>query len=73
MLTPVSACLKMRLTDRNTREFTIVAESGNDGEESVELIKKKRMDVILVGEFLMRQKNIANALHDLKGWYQRAD
>jgi indole-3-glycerol phosphate synthase len=54
-------------------DITSVAESGIDGEESVELIQKTRVDAILVGEFLMRQESVAEALRLLKRWCQRAD
>jgi indole-3-glycerol phosphate synthase len=54
-------------------EITCVAESGIDNEESVELIKKTLVDAILVGEYLMRQQSITDALYMLKGWCQHED
>jgi indole-3-glycerol phosphate synthase len=46
----------------------VVAESGINKKEDVQLLKKSNINVILVGEYLMRSENITDALIQLKKW-----
>lgn len=46
----------------------VVAESGIDNKEDVQLLNKSNIDAILVGEYLMRSENIDAALKQLKKW-----
>jgi indole-3-glycerol phosphate synthase len=46
----------------------VVAESGIDNKEDVQLLNKNNIDAILVGEYLMRSENIDAALKQLKKW-----
>ena len=46
----------------------VVAESGIDNKEDVQLLKKSNIDAILVGEYLMRSENIDAALKQLIKW-----
>jgi len=46
----------------------VIAESGINKKEDVQLLNKSNIDAILVGEYLIRSKNIADALIQLKKW-----
>ena len=46
----------------------VVAESGINNKEDVQLLNKSGIDAILVGEYLMRSENIDAALNQLKKW-----
>ena len=46
----------------------VVAESGIDKKEDIQLLNKSNIDAILVGEYLMRSENIDAALEQLKKW-----
>lgn len=48
----------------------VVAESGINKKEEVQFLSKSNIDAILVGEYLMRSKNIDTALIQLKEWCQ---
>jgi indole-3-glycerol phosphate synthase len=48
----------------------VVAESGIDNKEDVQILNKSNIDAILVGEYLMRSENIDSALVELKKWCQ---
>ena len=45
-----------------------VAESGINKKEDVQLLNKSNIDAILIGEYLMRSKNIDAALKQLVKW-----
>ena len=46
----------------------VVAESGINKEADIHLLKESNIDAILVGEYLMRSKNIDETLVQLKKW-----
>jgi len=49
---------------------TVVAESGINKKEDVQLLNKSSINAILVGEYLMSSENIDAALMQLKKWCQ---
>jgi indole-3-glycerol phosphate synthase len=49
-------------------DVLVVAESGINKKEDVQLLNKSNINAILVGEYLMRSENITDALMQLKKW-----
>jgi indole-3-glycerol phosphate synthase len=54
------------------KDITKIAESGIDSKEDLDFLQGCRIDAILVGEYLMRSKNIHESLSNLKKWCKRA-
>lgn len=50
------------------KEVVLVSESGIGKKEDLDFLKETRTNAILVGEHLMKQKNIGDALKQLKEW-----
>ena len=51
----------------------VVAESGINKKEDVQLLNKSNIDAILVGEYFMRSENIDAALEQLIKWCRNAN
>ena len=52
---------------------TVVAESGIENEVNIQILKEHNVSAILVGEYLMRSKNIETAFTQLKEWCRVED
>jgi len=52
---------------------TTVSESGIKDREDIKLLSETNIDAILIGEYLMRAKNISTTLEELKMWCRHAD
>jgi len=49
----------------------IVSESGIDSSESLEILKDNGVNAVLVGEYLMKSKDLKDTLQQLKDWCER--
>jgi indole-3-glycerol phosphate synthase len=53
--------------------LTLVSESGYHSFDDIQIVKKTKINAILVGEHLMRANNLEVALAEFKGWCRRED
>jgi len=62
----INTCIN--ISNNLPRDVMVVAESGINKKEDVQLLGKSNFDAILVGEYLMNSENIDAALQELKKW-----
>jgi len=60
----------INISQNLTEGVMVVAESGINKKEDLQLLNKSKINAILVGEYLMSSENIGAALQQLKKWCQ---
>lgn len=61
----------MNISETLPNNIIIVSESGIDSQAKIELLKGSKVNAILVGEYLMRSKDISKSLNELIQWCKR--